>query len=74
MTVSIKICGLSTKRTLEAAIEGGADYAGFVFFEQSPRHVSIRQAARLARLSEGKIKTVALTVDPSDNAIEAIMS
>ncbi len=34
----------------------------------------MRQAARLARLSEGKIKTVALTVDPSDNAIEAIMS
>ncbi len=34
----------------------------------------MRQAAKLARLSEGKIKTVALTVDPSDSAIKAIMS
>jgi phosphoribosylanthranilate isomerase len=72
MSVSVKICGLSTKAALEAAIEAGADYAGFVFFEKSPRNVSLRQAARLARLAEGRIKTVALTVNASDEAIEAI--
>jgi len=74
MSVSVKICGLSTKKTLEAAIEAGADYAGFVFFEKSPRNVSLKQAARLARLAEGRIKTVALTVDAPDAAIEAIMA
>jgi len=74
MSVTVKICGLSTKKTLEAAIEAGADYAGFVFFEKSPRNVSLKQAARLARLAEGHIKTVALTVDAGDAAIEAIMA
>ncbi|MGO8951890.1 MAG: phosphoribosylanthranilate isomerase [Rhodomicrobium sp.] len=74
MSVSVKICGLSTKKTLEAAIEAGADYAGFVFFEKSPRNVSLKQAARLARLAEGRIKTVALTVNATDAAIEAIMA
>jgi phosphoribosylanthranilate isomerase len=74
MTVSVKICGLTTKRTLEAAIEAGASYAGFVFFEPSPRNISLRQAARLARLAEGRIKTVALTVNASDVVIGAIMS
>src|SRR6516162_3196086 len=74
MTVLVKICGLSTKKTLETAIEAGASYAGFVFFEPSPRNVPLRQAVRLARLAQGHIKTVALTVNAADAAINAIMS
>ncbi len=72
MSVSVKICGLSAKETLEAAIEAGADYAGFVFFEKSPRNVSLKQAAELAKLAEGRIKTVALAVNPADEAIREI--
>jgi len=72
MSVSVKICGLSTKGTLEAAIEAGAGYAGFVFFEKSLRNVSLKQAARLARLAQGRIKTVALTVNATDEAIKEI--
>ncbi len=72
MTVSVKICGLSTEEALETAIESGADYAGFVFFERSPRHVSLAHAAALARRAEGRIATVALTVNAGDDAIKAI--
>ncbi len=72
MSVLVKICGLSTAKTLEAAIEAGADYAGFVFFERSPRNVSLEQAAALAKLAEGRIKTVALTVNAADELIQAI--
>jgi phosphoribosylanthranilate isomerase len=74
MTVLVKICGLSTKKTLEAAIEAGAAYAGFVFFSPSPRNLSLRQAARLAKVAEGHIKTVALTVNATDAALGAIIS
>ncbi len=73
MSVLVKICGLSTEEALEAAIEADADYAGFVFFERSPRHVSLKLAASLARRAEKRIKTVALTVNSSDAAIEAIV-
>ncbi len=72
MSVLVKICGLSSPEPLEAAIEAGADYAGFVFFERSPRHVTLKQAAALAKLAEGRIKTVALTVNAPDPVIEAI--
>jgi phosphoribosylanthranilate isomerase len=72
MKISVKICGLKTARNLEAAIEAGADFAGFVFFEKSPRNVSLKQAANLARRAEGRINTVALTVDPADDAIREI--
>ncbi len=74
MTVSVKICGISTEEALEAAIEAGADYAGLVFFERSPRHLTIEQAAKLARAAAGRIKTVALTVNAADAEIKAIVS
>jgi phosphoribosylanthranilate isomerase len=72
MTVSVKICGISAEEALDAAIEAGADYAGFVFFERSPRHVTPRRAAALAQRAAGRIKTVALTVNASEDAIKAI--
>jgi len=73
MTVSVKICGISSEEALEAAIEAGADYAGFVFFEKSPRHLSLPRAQTLARRAEGRIKTVALTVNAGDEAIFPIL-
>jgi phosphoribosylanthranilate isomerase len=72
MGISVKICGLSTAETLEAAIEAGADYAGFVFFPRSPRNVSLEQAASLARVAAGRIQTVALTVNAPDGLIQEI--
>ena len=58
---------------MEASIEGGADLAGFVFFEKSPRHLSLDAAKELAARAAGRIKTVALTVDASDAALAAII-
>ncbi|MGA7326547.1 MAG: phosphoribosylanthranilate isomerase [Rhodomicrobium sp.] len=74
MTISVKICGISTRRGLEAAIEAGANYVGFVFFPRSPRNVSLARAAKLAGHAEGRVKTVALTVNADDAAIEKIMA
>ena len=36
MTTKVKICGLKTEAALEAALAGGADYVGFVFFAPEP--------------------------------------
>jgi len=72
MTVSVKICGLSTEDTLEAVIAAGADYAGLVFFPKSPRNVSLKRAVELAARARGRIATVALTVDADDALLEAI--
>ena len=72
MTV-VKICGLSTPDTLDAALEAGADMVGFVFFAPSPRHLSFDRARSLAARVGGRAKTVALTVDADDAAIEAII-
>jgi phosphoribosylanthranilate isomerase len=66
---AIKICGINTPAALDAAITGRADYAGFVFFPPSPRHLSLADAAALAARTEGRIKRVGLFVDPDDASI-----
>jgi phosphoribosylanthranilate isomerase len=41
MSLIVKICGLSTRETLEVALDAGADMVGFVFFPPSPRHLGL---------------------------------
>lgn len=72
MAVEVKICGLSTPETLDAAIAAGADLVGFVFFPKSPRNVTLEQAAALAARARGKAKIVTLVVDADDALLTAI--
>jgi len=65
----IKICGISTPETLDAAITARADYCGFVFFAPSPRNLSLAQAAQLSAHAGGRIGKVGIFVDPSDELL-----
>lgn len=73
MSLLVKICGLSTPETIEAALAAGADELGFVFFPKSPRHVELEQAARLAAQVGSRAGRVALSVDASDPVLAAII-
>ncbi len=70
----VKICGLSTPETLAAAIAAGADMAGFVFFEKSPRHIDLAVAHVLGLMAAGRIRKVALTVDAGDDMLAEIVA
>lgn len=72
MSLIVKICGLKTPETLDAAISAGADWVGFVFFPKSPRNVSIDKARELGRIVGNRAKKVALSVDADDAALDAI--
>lgn len=73
MSSRVKICGITTAEALDAAVDAGADYVGFVFYPRSPRHIGLEQAARLARLARDRIETVALTVNATDREFAAVM-
>jgi phosphoribosylanthranilate isomerase len=73
MTPTVKICGLSTPATLEAALDAGADMVGFVFFSKSPRHIDWATARTLGRQAEGRAKIVALSVDANDDTLKRIV-
>ena len=70
----VKICGLSTPETVDAALDGGAAFIGFMFFGKSPRNIDPDAAARLAARTRGRARTVAVTVDPSDADLDRIMA
>lgn len=63
----IKICGIRDRAALSAAEVAGADFAGFVFFEKSPRHLSLGEAAPL--VTSTRLQTVGLFVDPTDDVL-----
>ncbi|TVR09243.1 MAG: phosphoribosylanthranilate isomerase [Salinarimonadaceae bacterium] len=69
----VKICGLSTRETLQAALDAGADMVGFVRFPRSPRHVELDAARDLCALAKGRALVVALTVDADDAELAAIV-
>lgn len=73
MSLLVKICGLSTRETLETALDAGADMVGFVFFPPSPRHVSLETGRDLGRQVKRRALTVALTVDADDATLGNIM-
>lgn len=66
MTPAVKICGLKTPETLDAALDGGAAFVGAVVFPKSPRHIAPEAAGRLFERARGRAKIVAVTVDADD--------
>lgn len=72
--VFVKICGLSTPPTLDAALTGGASHVGLVFFAKSPRNVTVEQGASLSAQASDRAKIVGLFVDPSIEEIERVRS
>ncbi len=57
---------------MQAAVDGGAELVGLIFFPASPRAVTPEQAAELAKLVPAHVTPVALTVDADDALLDAI--
>lgn len=75
MSLIVKICGLSTPETVEAARDAGADLLGFVFFPKSPRNIGLRDAAPLfdrSRAGSSRARLVALVVNATQPLLRDI--
>ena len=65
----VKICGLRTQETVDAAVESGADAVGFVFAEGSPRFIEPQDARGLVAGIPSGVETVAVV---RNQAIESV--
>ncbi len=73
MNVKLKICGLTNAEDVQAAIDAGADFLGFVLYPMSPRFVSPAKAKELIKKVPRRIKTVGVFVDSPPNQIVELM-
>ncbi|WP_299982583.1 phosphoribosylanthranilate isomerase [Desulfobacula sp.] len=65
----IKICGLTDPENALECANLGADAIGLVFFEKSPRNVSIQRAAQISNALPDHILTIGVFVDESYDGI-----
>ena len=73
MAVRVKICGITRLQDLRTACEAGADALGFVFYEKSPRFVSIEAAAELVDALPPFVQSVGLFVDADPAFVESVL-
>jgi phosphoribosylanthranilate isomerase len=71
--VRVKICGVNDPAAFDTAVAAGADYVGLNFFPPSPRYVTPSRAAALSARHPGGPLRVGLFVDPSAEAIAAVL-
>ncbi|HKI68196.1 MAG TPA: phosphoribosylanthranilate isomerase [Verrucomicrobiae bacterium] len=69
MSLIVKICGMTNAGDARAAVEAGADAVGFVFYEPSPRCVSVAEAAAIARELPPSVVRVGVFVDAPEDAV-----
>ncbi|HLT14491.1 MAG TPA: phosphoribosylanthranilate isomerase [Marinobacter sp.] len=73
MTTRVKICGLTREQDVAAAVACGADSIGFVFYEPSPRSVSIAQAKLLVARVPAFVTVTGLFVNPDSEFVESVL-
>ncbi len=74
MSTRVKICGLTRTEDVESAVAAGADALGFVFYEPSPRAVSIADAQTLIQSVPAFVSVVGLFVNPTEQEVREVLS
>ena len=68
--MKIKICGLNPGRDVQLCIDLKVNFLGFVFYEESPRNVNLKDINILSAYNKKNSSFVAVTVNPTDNFIK----
>ncbi len=66
MSTKVKICGITNLPDAQAAIAAGADMLGLVFYDQSPRNLTIPAAAEITRQLPPDVLRVGLFVNAEE--------
>jgi phosphoribosylanthranilate isomerase len=68
-----KICGITSYQDAMDAIDAGADALGFVFYEKSPRYLSVKQAKEIIKKLPPFVEKVGLFVNVDAQIINSYM-
>jgi len=74
MKTQVKICGVTSVADARVAAEAGADMIGLMFYDGSPRHVTLAQAAEIARALPPFVLRVGVFVNPTEAQVLAAIA
>lgn len=74
MRTRVKICGITRIEDAELSVNAGVDAIGLVFYEKSPRFLSIRQAQEISRVVPAFVSRVALFKDANEHNVRAVLA
>ena len=69
METRVKICGITSAADGIVAAEAGADMIGLMFYEKSPRHITMAQAAEISRELPPFVMRVGVFVNPDESLV-----
>ncbi len=72
--LKVKFCGMTNIDDCLTAADLGVDYIGFVFYKKSARYVTPRAASAMAERLAGRVKTVGIFVEETEEEVKALMS
>jgi len=70
----VKICGIKSVEMAQTVSAAGADSIGLVFYEKSPRNVSLAQAKEICDALPPFVTCVGLFLDPSRDFVNSVLS
>lgn len=73
MSIKVKICGIKTIEIAQEAAQYGAEFLGFMFYDKSPRHLTLKEASALRPLLPPAPNKVAVTVDANDEYLQSVI-
>jgi phosphoribosylanthranilate isomerase len=65
----IKICGMTNLEDALTAVDAGADAVGFVFYEKSPRNISVEAAREIVRELPESVEKVGVFVGETPETV-----
>ncbi len=73
MSVTVKICGITSQADALAAAKAGADAVGLMFYEGSPRCVSLEAARAIVEVLPPSVARVGVFVNAVDSVVKRVM-
>ena len=68
----VKICGMTNLEDALVAVDAGADAVGFVFYEKSPRCVTVERAREICEKLPESVETVGVFVNQQEDALLSV--
>ncbi|RKZ67121.1 MAG: phosphoribosylanthranilate isomerase [Gammaproteobacteria bacterium] len=73
MRTRVKICGITRCEDAQLVVDAGVDALGLVFYEKSPRFVSVEFAEEISQIIPAFVSRVALFKDAEQQMIESVL-